>query len=563
MRDAAAFIAESGIVAELERYIARERGRPRTCTVEGLLVGMALCAHRTGGVLFTQVTEILHWGIPEDWRRRFGLVDRVDNARGFAAAYRVVLRLTHRLLDELNPSPLPMNRRLPVAVVEQIIQEADSELLAQRRERLHKVIDAILGASIAAVRHRLDEHWDGSLGVDATPIATWARGVEQDGPVTATDPDAGWYVREGDHRAPDLHSHIRPTKSGSKRNPRKKRSARRLFGYDANLAIAYNPHHDPRPQEHGCGDPRLLPALVLSMRLDKPGHNPGSNGVTMLKSIKERGHPVGYVAGDRLYNGSNPNAWQLPVRALGYDPVYDYRKDQLGSMAQADGALLVEGTWCCPSTPQRLIDATRDLQRAAGPKKIDPETWVERIHARAHYLLPRKGLPGDQGQQRYMCPAAAGKVQCPLKPASMGTDPRLPLVDPRPSPVSEPPPICKQGSITIGSEDGAKHWQAHPYGSPIWQKLYFRLRNAVEGFNGFAKDDAQEAIERAQKRRIRGVAAQSLVLAFQLARVNQRKISAWIDTLPGEDGQPRRRARRRKYKPLGTWTPKGHLDEVA
>lgn len=66
----------------------------------------------------------------------------------------------------------------------------------------------------------------------------------------------------------------------------------------------------------------------------------------------------------------DPNEWQLPVRALGYKPVYDYRVDQLGKQAGTEGAIMVEGTWYCPSMPQDLIDATEDLYA----ERIDRET---------------------------------------------------------------------------------------------------------------------------------------------------------------------------------------------
>ena len=42
--------------------------------------------------------------------------------------------------------------------------------------------------------------------------------------------------------------------------------------------------------------------------------------------------------------------------------------------------------------------------------------------------------------------------------------------------------------------------------------------------NGFIKDGAREAIDDAERRRIRGVAAQSVLVAFQLLAANIRKI---------------------------------------
>jgi hypothetical protein len=131
----------------------------------------------------------------------------------------------------------------------------------------------------------------------------------------------------------------------------------------------------------------------------------------------------------------------------------------------------------------------------------------------------------------------------------------------RPSPVGRPK-ICKQESITIPPEAGAKHAQDLAYGSEEWAKIYFRLRNSVEGTNGYAKDPVHEAIEAGATRRIRGIAPTSILLAFQLHHTNTRKLATWADTLEGANGEPPRRrpTRRRKSKPLGTWTPAGHLD---
>ncbi|WP_051735463.1 hypothetical protein [Streptomyces sp. NRRL B-3229] len=36
-----------------------------------------------------------------------------------------------------------------------------------------------------------------------SPVRTFSRGRRTNGPEFATDPDADWYVREGDHRDPD------------------------------------------------------------------------------------------------------------------------------------------------------------------------------------------------------------------------------------------------------------------------------------------------------------------------------------------------------------------------
>ncbi|MFJ1559730.1 hypothetical protein [Streptomyces mirabilis] len=157
----------------------------------------------------------------------------------------------------------------------------------------------------------------------------------------------------------------------------------------------------------------------------------------------------------------------------------------------------------------------------------------------------------------------ASKAQCPLKPHTLGRGIHLPLVDPDPSPAG-PFKVCRQRTITVSPETGAKHWQALEYGGPEWQKIYFRLRNSVEGYNGYAKNPLAEGIEAAGSRRIRGIAAQTILLAFQLAHANRRKIKKWLETLALGGDRPRRRTHhRRKVKDRGAWTPTGHLMPAA
>ncbi|MET7538427.1 hypothetical protein [Streptomyces sp. NPDC005349] len=131
---------------------------------------------------------------------------------------------------------------------------------------------------------------------------------------------------------------------------------------------------------------------------------------------------------------------------------------------------------------------------------------------------------------------------------------RRPGAEPRRA-AQGPPPAR---SITLAPAEGSKHWQALEYGGEQWQKVHFRLRNSVEGYNGYAKSPLAEAIEAAGGRRIRGIAARTVLLVFQLAHANQWKIKNWIDTLALSGERPRRRTHhRRTTKPLGAWTPTG------
>lgn len=557
-------VDSSGLVPLLEEFVHLARGRHRTLHLRALLVGLQLCCQTTGGkVILERVTDLLYFRLSPVMRAQLAIPDYDDNDRGFEAAYAVVRRLFHAIEAAVNPSPLPPNKHLTRQQAQELAAAADPADLAAREHRLALFTEFVLDASVGALRDLLTGAASG-IAVDATPVRTYARGRRTDGPELSTDPDAGWYAREGNHGDPDdpyAADDMEPPKKRRRQAPTTRQATkpslrkRYLFGYEAHLAVIRDTQHVNPLLDDGTPDPAVLPALVLGLRLDKPGREPGPNGLKTVRRLRERGYTPGYLAGDRAYNNSEPHEWQLPVRALGYKPVYDYRVDQLGNQGGAQGSVLVEGTWSCPSMPEPLIEATSDLH--AG--RIDRETWAARIAARKPYRLMPKEREDAEGHQRMMCPAEAGKVQCPLKPHTIGRGVHLPLVDPQPSPTG-PLKVCRQRAITLAPEEGAKHWQALDYGDEQWQKIYFRLRNSIEGFNGFAKSPLAEAIESSRSRPIRGLAAQTILLVFQLAHANRRKITTWLDSLALGGQRPVRRTnRRRKTKPLGTWTPTGHL----
>ena len=173
------------------------------------------------------------------------------------------------------------------------------------------------------------------------------------------------------------------------------------------------------------------------MAMARPGQDPGGTGARVLASVAARGHKTGWLGYDRAYTQALPGRFHLPARALGYQPVMDYRDDQLGIQANSGGAILVEGTWYCPALPGPLITATTRLRDHA----ITREVYDQQIAARCPYQLKHKDGPDTDGYQRLSCPAA-GKhpgLICPLREASLTPrDGRAKALQPPP----EPPRIC-------------------------------------------------------------------------------------------------------------------------
>ena len=82
------------------------------------------------------------------------------------------------------------------------------------------------------------------------------------------------------------------------------------------------------------------------------------------------------------------------------------------------------------------------------------------------------------------------------------------------------------------------------------------MRNTIEGLNGLAKDPAHEALAQPARRRVRGIAAQSIFTALLLMAANIRKIRAWRALTDRGKARITRRARRRRSS-LRNYLPDG------
>jgi len=275
--------------------------------------------------------------------------------------------------------------------------------------------------------------------------------------------------------------------------------------------------------------------------LTRPGEDPGGTGARVLASAAARGHKASWLGFDRACTAALPRKFHLPARALGYQPVMDYRADQLGIQAATAGAILVEGSWYCPAMPEPLISATAGLRA----KTIDRDAYATQITARGPYQLKRKDGPDADGYQRLSCPAAGNRPRliCPLRETSLSPRDGRPKIF---SPPEDPPKLCQQSAITIAPDAGARYRQDLPYASPAWQARYATLRNTIEGLNGYVKDPAHQALGQPARRRVRGIAACSLFTALLLMAASIRKIRAWRAQTAQDKTRTAQRARRRR-----------------
>ncbi len=524
---AAELIDRSGKAPVIEAALARHTGRPRPLPVRAVLTALLCLALEDRPLFLTEATRILFQQLSPASRALLGVPGTAATERAYLAAYRRVRYCFAAIGSVMDPSPLPKNRRLTSG---ELTARTTPMTLAQAqaaRSRLEAFLNALIEASISALTD--DEHaaYDGCTGLDATPVPLFSRGPSRRTGRCASDPDGGWYVREGDHRE----------REDDKGKPLRKIS----WALEATIATMARP----------AGATPAHPNLAAGLALTRPGQDPGGTGARVLASIAARGHQPGPLGYDRAYTQALPERFHLPARALGYQPVMDYKSGQLGIQANTSGAILVEGTWYCPALPGPLITATTRLRDHA----ITRELYDQQITARRPYQLNHKDGPDTDGYRRLSCPATGHRpgLICPLRPASLTPrDGRAKV----PQPPPEPPKICTQTAITIAPGTGARYRQDLPYGSPAWHRSYATLRNTIEGLNGLVKDSAHEALAQPARRRVRGIAAQSIFTALLLMAANIRKIRAWRALTARDKARATQRARRRRTS-LRDYLPDG------
>ena len=109
------------------------------------------------------------------------------------------------------------------------------------------------------------------------------------------------------------------------------------------------------------------------------------------------------------------------------------------------------GNLYCPQTPRA---ADRNSGRSpAPPPKSRPRTTTARPAELARYKLGRLTADDPDGYHRVQCPAAMGKIRCPLRPASMTLDRDRPEIL---QPPEHPQACCAQQTITVPPDVLAK-----------------------------------------------------------------------------------------------------------
>jgi hypothetical protein len=432
--------------------------RARQLSARTLLAGMMLALADGRPAHLTRVHQALA-GLPEGEQRRLGVI--ADWKTG-----------PHRLTCR--------QAEYTFGLITAVLGKDEPDGLPS--PRLQRICDGLLEASIPAGFKDASS----SLAVDWTDLASFSRPPPH-GTGDCAGPEASW---------------------GHRRNNLRHDEDELFFGYCLSHAIMV-------PDEQG----RPVPELARRVTLSSCRRDPVPAFTPVLTALPHDGIPLGDVLADSGYSHRIPPHWAAPLRQAGAALIQDLHPRDRGPKGTRQGAVIANGSLYCPATPRPLLE-TGPLARAATPAQSAAHDAKTAEAARCK--LGRITRDDEDGYHRVQCPAAMGKIRCPLRPSSMLRDRDRPEIL---APPEDPQACCAQHTITVPPDVLAKTAQKHDYPSAAWRRSYARRSGAERGF-ATVKDPAGNDIARGWCR-LTGLAPLMLFTTVLLAVRNQRITTAW------------------------------------
>jgi hypothetical protein len=482
-------------------------GRPRQLGAKAVLLGVMLA---------------LDAGRPAQLEAAWRALDSLDVADqlslGFArskdgacrfATYRQVEDTFSVLCHGIDPTPAPSFRGVAEEERDLHLAAARSGVDAQAKgARLDAVSDALLEASVPAAYKGASS----SLAVDWTDHETWSRPRPAEDPQPANDPDASF--GHAKRNAPGAKDYL-------------------FFGYYAQVATMV--------RDEGAA---AVPELVRRIALAAPRVDPAAVMAQTLVRLSNDGIALGDVLADCGYSNRQPGTFAAPLRRAGAKLVMDLHPGDRGRHGTFEGAVAANGALFCPSTPESLLDLG-PLKRGASEEETAAHD--ARFAELMRYKLSVLSAPDDDGYQRVICPAAAGKVRCAHKTASLALSYEHPSVS---HPPTELPRCCAQVSITVAPQVNEKTRQKHDYAGPVHRDSYAR-RTAAERTYASLADPSVGGIRRGWCR-LFGRAKNTLMYALAVVVRNVRILESFERRTAQEaraQSTPPARRRKRRHQP--------------
>ncbi len=531
LRRLEAIIDASGVPARVETLLPIGV-RPRQLSVRTLLLGMLLALSDGRPAHLRRVHEALR-SLPAQQQWQLGVLAHWKTGPHL---------LTYRQVERT------------FMLIVRALREAEPD--GEPSQALCEVMDALLEASVQA----LGAPESSSLAVDWTDQETWSRpprkrraGPESAEPVSedAEHPTpqksaegAEAEEAEGLPENPDADTPEKDTDCadpeaswGHRRGDGPGQKDEAFYGYYLQAATTVK-------EENGPEVPELTRRILsTSCHIDPPAAFVG-----VLERMTAAGIAITDALADSGYAYRVAESWALPLRRLGAALVQDLHPNDRGLKGTHMGATLTNGNLYCPATPQALLELG---PLSPGASTEQTTTHDQQTSELTRYKLSPISAYDQDGNRRVACPAAAGKLRCPLRPASM----ELPHTRPQVlSPPEHQPACCAQQTLTVPAGVNAKTQQKHDYPSRSHRLSYAR-RSAAERTFSTVKDPARNDISRGWCR-LMGLTGPSLFMACLFIVRNARVADAFTARNTEQARRqacglpPRRRRRRRRRDTL-------------
>lgn len=303
-----------------------------------------------------------------------------------------------------------------------------------------------------------------------------------------------------------------------------------FFGYYLSAAVMVRDENGP-----------AVPEPARRITVTSSAHDPAAELAGVLASMPADGIALGDILADSGYSHRVPATWAEPLRAAGAQLVQDLHPHDRGPQGTHQGAIITNGNLYCPATPGPLLEL---VPLPPGAAAADTAAHDQKTAELAHYKLGIHAASDADGYRRHACPAAAGKIRCPLRPGSLKPDRSRPEIL---TPPEHPPACCTQQTITAGPDVAAKTRQKHDYPSEAW-RISYRRRTAAERLNSAIKNPALNSIDHGWIR-LMGLTPLMLWLTCLTVVRNQRALTAFQTRQQHQaraTAQPRTRKRRRE-----------------
>lgn len=556
---AARLVDASGVEADFKRWRAEDEGdstsrggRPRTTPIDDrhILIGCVLLVKEHTPLWLKELRNLFWFRLTPEAAEYLGLAEGLPGRTRELEGMRWMNHTTrawYRLMKVVDGYPAPrqmMNR----AEREAVIGLREKNETRRKKDRLDMFSNKMCEMTWRMLPRHIRREWKGSITVDQTEVTAPSKaGVarKKDGQEVrdglVMEIDAGWHTRD-----PDMRGKVEAANEKVS-----------TWSYEANFVA--NVAEDPNsPAKH--------PLIVMGFTLSRPNEDVGGETVRILDSLIARKHPRGRITADNGYFANLlPENLMYPVKARGYEPLFDYYKNRLGVRGGQRGAIQVEGAYLCPATPTKLLQANRlivmkeernealakerNSWKGLGIPQADLNRRLEHMEERKKYRLRQKMAPNSDGDVKMMCPAEgiSATAICPLKKlhpkASKRVD-RAVITNPPTGDVL--PDICAKHVVTMQLGEETRWIQKDAYKSREWQDKYSTDRNVIEGYNGYIKDTGRENLDRSGSRRVRGLTAQQFVVTFLVVSANMRKVFAFLRDMDKDPATRKPRKRRRR-----------------